>query len=72
LFVSHDEEVLRVAIKRIASGLFFDWAMNGLKPGDIIDSMVSRGYLRGPSIPASGATTSPSRLDRSRRGQHPR
>ena len=43
LFVSPDEGTLRVAIKRIAGGVFSGWALGGLKPGDMIESMTPRG-----------------------------
>ena len=45
LFVSPAEGKLRVAIKRINGGLFSGWAMSGLKPGDIIESMAPRGHF---------------------------
>lgn len=45
LFVSPDEGTLRVAIKRIAGGVFSGWALDGLKPGDTIESMVPRGQF---------------------------
>ena len=45
LFVSPDEGKLRVAIKRIAGGVFSDWAMSGLKAGDTIESMAPRGHF---------------------------
>jgi ring-1,2-phenylacetyl-CoA epoxidase subunit PaaE len=45
LFVSPDEGKLRVAIKRIAGGVFSDWASRSLKAGDIIESMTPRGHF---------------------------
>lgn len=45
LFVSPDEGTLRVAIKRIAGGVFSGWAMRSLKAGDTIESMTPRGHF---------------------------
>ncbi|MBG6120426.1 MULTISPECIES: 2Fe-2S iron-sulfur cluster-binding protein [unclassified Sphingobium] len=45
LFVSPQERLLRVAIKRVTGGVFSNWAANDLKPGDRIDVMTPRGHF---------------------------
>ncbi len=45
LFVSPDEGTLRVAIKRIAGGVFSSWAVSELKAGDTIEAMTPRGHF---------------------------
>ena len=45
LFVSPDEGTLRVAIKRVAGGVFSDWATRDLRAGDTIEAMAPRGHF---------------------------
>ena len=45
LFVAPGAGTLRVAVKRIAGGVFSSWVMTGLKPGDTIESMTPRGHF---------------------------
>ncbi len=45
LFVAPTEQTLRVAIKRVAGGRFSGWITDGLKPGDVIQSMTPRGHF---------------------------
>ena len=50
LCVSPAEGVLRVAIKRIAGGVFSAWATTGIRAGDLIDSMTPRGSFTFPFV----------------------
>ena len=45
LFVAPADGTLRVAIKRIAGGAFSSWAMDQIKAGDVIESMIPRGHF---------------------------
>lgn len=48
LCVAPAEGVLRVAIKRVAGGVFSGWAMESVRPGDVIQSMTPRGHFTYP------------------------
>src|SRR6185437_2553010 len=45
------ENMLRIAIKRVADGLFSTWAHERLKPGHIIDCMEPAGHFHVPLKP---------------------
>ena len=47
------EHRLRVAIKRVAGGLFSNWAAEQLKPGAVIEVMPPQGHFNIPLAPES-------------------
>ncbi len=47
------ENTLRIAIKRVADGLFSSWAHENLKPGQVIDCMEPAGRFHVPLEPAA-------------------
>ncbi|HYG04817.1 MAG TPA: 2Fe-2S iron-sulfur cluster-binding protein [Stenotrophomonas sp.] len=46
-----DEQVLRIAIKRVAGGRFSNWANDALQPGDVLESMRPAGRFQVPLLP---------------------
>jgi ring-1,2-phenylacetyl-CoA epoxidase subunit PaaE len=53
LCVAPEEGELRVAVKRIAGGLFSNWANDNLKPGDAIDVMPPHGSFTWDFVPGA-------------------
>src|SRR4051794_5119330 len=52
LCVAPEEEQLKVTVKRIAGGLFSNWANDSLKPGDRLDVMEPDGSFTWDFDPA--------------------
>src|SRR3546814_885806 len=52
LCVAPEDDQLKVTVKRIAGGLFSNWANDNLKPGDAIEVMAPHGSFTGDFDPA--------------------